>query len=185
MIMKGFNLKEKFTLFLCLTSFLFLGSCSDSSTGASQPTIAGSYLVTAYASFDGNEKVVEFYRCKVSQDVGGNWSGILGLYYPDEAEPILQIPICPLTSDRTSEIDDIAAFSEAESETVQNAASGRGIFQEDSQEPDFFITFDPQGNYLLAVKAGHGKPSEGDIYDVGSVTGYGLGIKDPNWTLPE
>lgn len=148
-------------------------------------TVAGSYLVTAYASFDGNEKVVEFYRCKVSQDVGGNWSGILGLYYPDEAEPILQIPICPLTSDRTSEIDDIAAFSEAESETVQNAASGRGIFQEDSQEPDFFITFDPQGNYLLAVKAGHGKPSEGDIYDVGSVTGYGLGIKDPNWTLPE
>ena len=43
--MKGVNLETKLTLFLCITSLFFLGSCSDSSTGAGQPAIAGSYVV--------------------------------------------------------------------------------------------------------------------------------------------
>lgn len=43
--MKGINLKTKLTLFFYLTSFLFLASCTDSSTGADQSPIAGSYLV--------------------------------------------------------------------------------------------------------------------------------------------
>lgn len=148
-------------------------------------TVEGSYLVTAYASFDDSENLVEFYRLKASQRVEGEWPGVFELYYPDKTNYLFEIPVCPLTSDRSSEIDAIAAFSEAESQAVRNAASGRGIFQEDSEDPDFFLVFDPEGNYLLAVKAGHGTQSEVGISDISSVTGYGLGIKDPNWRLPE
>jgi len=45
MIMKGINLETKLSLVLYFTSFLFLGGCSDSSTGVDQPAIAGSYVV--------------------------------------------------------------------------------------------------------------------------------------------
>ena len=148
-------------------------------------TVEGSYLVTAYASFDDSENLVEFYRLKASQKVEGEWPGVFELYYPDEADYIFQIPVCPLKSDITSDIHDTAGFSEAESEAVRNAASGRGIFQEDSEDPDFFLVFDPEGNYLLAVKAGHGTSSVDSFYDLNSITGYGLGIKDPNWAMPE
>ena len=143
-------------------------------------TVGGDYFMIAYYS-DGEQTVAEYYRCHVAQDGSGpeNWAGQLELYYPDSSESIVSIRIIPLQQTIVTDIENSAGFSGAQSEAVQKAALGAGIFQESTTEPEFLITFDPNGDYLMGVKTGG---SVGTGFDW--VTGFGLGMRDRNWDVP-
>jgi len=129
-------------------------------------TVEGTYFVIAYVDTGTGENGVTYIACSVRQDPSGGWGGYLYL----EGTSLDEIPIEPLQEGISQDIETKADFSAAESSVVQNAAAGRGIFQQAGEDPDFLITFDPAGNYILGVKTGDG-----------GISGFGLGIKDPDF----
>ncbi|MEJ2037614.1 MAG: hypothetical protein P8X55_01585 [Desulfosarcinaceae bacterium] len=138
-------------------------------------TVAGDYFLMAYVD-TGIQAAAGHYRCTVRQNSAGQWDGQLALYDLHNLEtPMVTIPaIVPLSQDIADEIDDYAAFTQAQSLTVQDTSLGRGVFQESGANPDYFITFDPNGNYILGIKLG---AEDG-------ITGYGLAVRDRNWAVP-
>lgn len=144
--------------------------------------VAGRYFMIAYY-YDGNVTTAEYFRCEVEQKTPGDWNGSLSLYSPQApagSAPLVTIDsIVPLSDGIVSEIEGKANFSQAQSQAVQNAGAGRGLFQQAGDDPDFMVAFDPEGNYLLGVKTG-GPVAAGFEW----VTGFGFGIRDANWQPP-
>ena len=129
-------------------------------------TVEGTYFVIAYVDMGSGENEVQYHPCTVRQQSSGGWDGYLNL----EGAILDDIPIEPLQESFSDDIEEAADFSADESSVVENAAAGKGIFQQAGEDPDFLIAFDPAGHYILGVKTGDG-----------GISGFGLGIKDPDF----
>ena len=129
-------------------------------------TAAGDYFLVGYNDDDG----VEFYKCVVSQTTAGAWEGVANVYSLDDStSPLLTKTVVPLYSECRDDIEALADFSQAESETIQDGSDGQGLFQENIADPNFIMSFDPQGNYLGIV----------DLDTTGAF--FGIGVRDRNW----
>lgn len=166
--------------------FAFPQVPADMSADEFWETVAGDYfLIAHYTETEGGIAETRYLRCYAAQENPGHWAGMLYLTFDLSIDPyeyrdwagVASMAIIPLSQDETaiSEIENEANFSNAESEAVQNATQGRGLFQGAGDSSDFTIAFDPKGNYIMAVKSG------GPIEGFNWVTGFGLGIRDRNW----
>lgn len=140
--------------------------------------VEGDYFLIAYY-YDGNDRVVEYLRCFVSQKDFGSWDGSLSLYNLEGYPVVESMNISLLDDEIAQEIHDTAGFNNAASPAVKEAGLGRGIFQDNPEDPQFLVSFDPEGNYILGVKAASQTESL-----IAPVTGFGLGIRDRNWEAP-
>jgi hypothetical protein len=128
-------------------------------------TAAGNYFIVGYNDDDG----VEFYKCVVYQPTTGGWEGIANVYSLDDSTtPLLTKAIVPLNSECRDDIEVLAGFAQAEAERIKDASDGRGLFQENIADPNFIMSFDPEGHYLGIV----------DLDTTGAF--FGIGVRDCN-----
>lgn len=131
-------------------------------------TVAGNYF-TIVTSTDGIEAV----RCVTKQSKPGSWEGVLEVqnYNPESGsyEVLHSFNIISLSLQSRSDIESLAGFDNADSEVVQMADEGKGVFQEDTDAPNLIVAFDPEGNYLGVVNL-----LPGDAL-------FAVGVRDRNW----
>jgi hypothetical protein len=129
-------------------------------------TAAGDYFIVGYNDDAG----VEFYKCVVYQTIAGGWEGTANVYSLDgSTTPFLTKALVPLNGGCRDDIEVLADFSQAESDMIRDASDGKGLFQENIADPNFVVSFDPDGNYLGII----------DLDTTGAF--FGIGVKDPNW----
>ncbi len=179
--------------------FAFPQVPADMSADEFWETVTGDYfLIAHYTETDNGIAESDYLRCYAEQKNPGEWDGMLYLSFDLAIDPSekggadISMTIIPLDEDTAAikDIEEKAAFSNAESEAVQNATQGRGLFlgDEDASDStssrdvsDFTIAFDPDGNYIMGVKSAD--PDGTDYFS--PVTGFGLGIRDRNWQKSE
>ena len=127
-------------------------------------TVAGDYFLIHYD--DTNN--VEFFKCVVAQTSPGSWPGTVNFYSVETGNLVSgPVNVIQLESSNRTDVETLADFDAAQSSVVQDAEQGNGLFQEEGEDPDFFISFDPQGNYIGVVDL-DGKA-------------FAIGVRDRNW----